>query len=123
VYETLTTKQNLPAKVCLDFPGPLKLALHPYLRERYPDINLAAEIINTSVRTLQRRLATFGLSYSDLVQQARFEVAAEMLKDPGLKSLDIAFALGYENPSNFARAFRQIAGVNPQEYRRQNEIG
>ena len=119
--EALTTKQSLPAKVRLDFPGSLKLALLPYLRGGYPDINLAAEIANTSARTLQRRLAQFGLSYSNLVQQTRFEVAVEMLKDPGIKSLDIAFSLGYENPSNFARAFRHIAGISPQEYRRQQD--
>ena len=119
---TLTTNQSLPSKVFHDFPVSLKLALHPYLQLDYPDIKLAAEIVNTSVRTLQRRLAQFGLSYANLVQQARFDVAAEMLKDPGLKSLDIAFSLGYENPSNFARAFRQIAGVSPQEYRHQLNI-
>jgi len=36
---------------------------------------------------------------------------------PGLKSLDIAQAAGYRDPSNFARAFRRIAGVSPREYR------
>ena len=35
LYKELTTKQSLPAKVNLDFPGSLKLALRPYLRERY----------------------------------------------------------------------------------------
>ena len=122
LYEALTTKQGLPDKVRLDFPGSLKLALHPYLRKSYPDINLAAEIANTSVRTLQRWLAQFGLSYASLVQQARFEVAVEMLKDPSITSIDITFAVGYENPSNFARAFRRIAGISPQEYRRQQDV-
>ena len=120
--QTLATPQSLPVKVSLDYPGSLKLILYSYLREGYPDIKLAAEIANTSVRTLQRRLAQFGLSYANLVQQARFDVAADMLKEPGIKSLDIAYALGYENPSNFARAFRQIAGINPQEYRRQQNV-
>lgn len=114
-------KAQLP--VTQDFPGSLKLALRSYLQEGCPDIHLAAEMAGASVRTLQRRLAEFGLSYSIVAQQARFECAVDLLKDPGLKSLDIAQAAGYRDPSNFARAFRRIAGVSPQEYRRQQDSG
>ena len=122
-HEAQASKQRLPARPRFDFPGSLKSALQSYLQDGYPDINLAAEIANTSVRTLQRRLAQFGLSYSRLVQQTRFEVAVEMLKDPGIKSLDVASAVGYEDSSHFARAFRRIAGVSPTEYRRQQDDG
>ena len=94
-----------------------KLALRSYLQDGCPDIHLAAEMADVSVRTLQRRLAGFGMSYSMLAQQARFESAVDLLKNPGLKSLDIAQAAGYRDPSNFARAFRRIAGVSPREYR------
>jgi len=118
-HKALSSKQQSPAWPGLDFPDSLKLALQSYLREGYPDINLAAEMASTSVRTLQRRLAESGLSYSRLVQQTRFEVAAEMLKDPSVKSFDVACAVGYENSSHFSRAFRRIAGVSPSEYRLQ----
>ena len=101
-----------------DFPGSLKQILNAYLRDGYPDIRLAAEIANTSVRTLQRQLAEAGLSYSELIQEARFEAATQILKDPSMKVIDAAYALGYEDPSNFARAFRRIAGVSPRAYRR-----
>ena len=107
----------------LDFPGSLKLALRSYFQDDYPDVNLAAEIAGTSVRTLQRRLGQFGMNYSCLVQQARFETAVEMFKDPGTKILDVANAVGYSDPSHFARAFRSIAGISPQEYRRQRLDG
>jgi AraC-like DNA-binding protein len=113
--------EQLPVRTVLDFPGSLKLALRTYLQEGCPDIHLAAEIANTSVRTLQRRLAGFGISYSILAQHARFESAVDLLKDPDHKSLDIARAAGYRDPSNFARAFRRIAGVSPREYRRQQD--
>ena len=102
----------------LDFPSSLKLVLRTYLRDGYPDVRLAAEIAGTSVRTLQRRLSSFGLSYAALVLQARFEVAAEMLEDPRIKSFEVAYEVGYSDPSNFSRAFRQIAGITPEEYRR-----
>ena len=92
------------------------------LKTGYPDINLAATIVGTSVRSLQRRLAQFGLSYSNLVQQARFEEAEELMRDPALKLLDITHATGFDDPSNFSRFFRRIAGVSPQHYRRQKLI-
>lgn len=101
-----------------DFPGSLKLVLRSYLRDGYPDVRLAAEIAGTSVRTLQRRLAQFGLSYGDLVLRARFEVASELLKDPHIKSCDVGYEVGYSDPSNFSRAFRRVAGISPEEYRR-----
>jgi len=107
----------------LDFPGSLKLALRSYFQDDYPDVNLAAEIAGTSVRTLQRRLGQFGMNYSCLVQLARFETAVEMLRDPGTKILDVANAVGYSDPSHFARAFRSIAGISPQEYRRRRLDG
>lgn len=122
-HEAQTSKQRLPARPGIDFPGSLKSVLQSYLRDGYPDINLAAEMANTSVRTLQRRLAQFGLSYSRIVQQTRFEAAVEMFKDPTIKSLDVAAATGYEDSSHFARAFRRIAGVSPSEYRRQQDDG
>ena len=71
------------------------------------------------MRTLQCGLAQSGLSYSRLIQEARFEAAVYLLGDPDMKIIDVAYATGYEDPSNFARAFRQLAGVSPQEYRMQ----
>jgi AraC-like DNA-binding protein len=74
------------------------------------------------VRTLQRRLAETGVSYTDLVQHTRFEAAAKMLGNPATQILDISNELGYEDPSNFARAFQRIAGVRPNEYRKNHYI-
>lgn len=104
----------------LDLPMSLELALRSYVGDGYPDVRLAAEILGTSVRTLQRRLSRYDLSYSDVVERARFEVATALLRDTGSKIIDVAYAAGYNDPSNFSRAFRRMAGVGPREYRRSN---
>ena len=106
----------------MNFAVSLKKALRAYLGDGYPDIRLAAEIAGTSVRTLQRRLKQFEMSYSTLLQHAQFDYATELLKDPDIRTLDIAYTVGYEDPSNFARAFRRIAGVSPREYRAQLSV-
>ncbi len=117
--ETPAGSRQSPVCDGLDFTGSLKAALRSHLPAGYPDVLVAAEIAGTSVRTLQRRLMRFGLNYSCLIQQVRFEVASEMLVDPSVKILDVARAVGYEDQSHFTRAFRRIAGVSPTEYRMQ----
>jgi AraC-like DNA-binding protein len=100
-----------------DFAGRLMQCLEPHFLDGYPRLTLAAEIAGTSTRTLQRRLAARGLSYSELIDRARFDVASRMLAETDAPSIQIAQATAYTDPSHFARAFRRIAGVSPQEYR------
>jgi AraC-like DNA-binding protein len=102
-----------------DLPASLKQVLAAYLPDGYPPIELAAEIAGTSVRTLQRRLDKSQVTYSDLIQQARFEAASKLLCDTDTKAIDIAYEVGYADPSHFTRAFRRIAAMSPREYRRQ----
>ena len=40
-----------------------------------------AEIVGVSERTLQRRLAQSGLTYSQIVQDARFSITSDLLVD------------------------------------------
>lgn len=101
-----------------DFIYLLKRALKKHLSEGYPDLEFAARAMHTSVRTLQRNLARVGMSYSRVVEYVRFEIAAEMLRRPNLKIIDIAYSLSYQDPSHFSRAFRRIAGQTPREFRR-----
>jgi AraC-like DNA-binding protein len=100
-----------------DFAGRLMQCLEPHFVDGYPQITLAAEIAGTSVRTLQRRLAKQSVSYSEVVDRARFDVASRLLTESDASSLEVAYATAYSDPSHFARAFRRIAGVSPREYR------
>lgn len=60
-----------------------------------------------------------GLSYSGLIDVARFENAVKLLRDSDAKVIDVAFASGYADPAHFTRAFRRISGVTPREFREQ----
>jgi AraC-like DNA-binding protein len=79
---------------------------------------LAAEAAGMSERSFQRYLAESGLTFSALVEDARFELAARMLADPAVKVIDVSSELGYSDSANFTRAFRRWSGVPPQIYRR-----
>lgn len=96
----------------------LRAAIRPYLADGYPTLPEMAETFRMSERTLQRRIWQCGRSYSEVVQEARFDIAREMLVDRSIKIIDVAMAAGYENPQHFARAFRRHAGVSPTLFRK-----
>jgi AraC-like DNA-binding protein len=112
-----TRLRHLARKDTTAFVYALKRKLRESGSDGYPDIAQAAQIMGTSVRTLQRALSGAGVTYSKVVEYARFEAAAERLSNPNLKIIDIASSLGYQDPSHFSRAFRRISGLTPRAFR------
>lgn len=99
--------------------GSLRQLIDTWLPRGYPRIEVAAEVAGVHVRALQRQLARDGRTYSELVEQTRFQNAARLLEDTEAKVMDIALELGYGDCANFTHAFRRWAGVSPRAYRRQ----
>jgi AraC-like DNA-binding protein len=56
----------------------------------------------------------------EYLRNARMNKAAEYLKNTSRSILDIGRLLGYENPSNFSRTFKEVYGMLPKEYRNKN---
>ncbi|WP_373509046.1 helix-turn-helix transcriptional regulator [Thiocapsa sp.] len=100
-----------------DFLNLLRMIVQPYLNGGRPDLSLVAEIVGMSPRTLQRRLQRSGSSYSQVLQEARFDLARNLLDHPGAKVIDVAMTAGYQSPQHFTRAFRRITGLTPTRYR------
>ncbi len=100
------------------FVGGFRFIVKELLLSGHADLSLAADRAQIPVRTLQRRLAEAGVSYSDLVTEIRFELARELLAEPREKIETIAGLVGYTDASNFTRAFRQHTGLTPTGYRR-----
>jgi AraC-like DNA-binding protein len=95
----------------------LRLMLPSYLDEGVPTVAEIAEMAGTSSRSLQRKLALAGLTYSDLIEAARFEMAAKLLRTTDAKVIEVAFASGYADPAHFTRAFRRMSGITPRRFR------
>ena len=84
-----------------------------------PSIVKVSRHCGIPVRTLQRKLRQHGITYRELVDEVRFEAACRLLRQPQNNIKAVATAIGYQNASNFARAFQRWAGVKPSEYQRQ----
>jgi AraC-like DNA-binding protein len=82
-------------------------------------IDLAAEILGVSSRTLQRYLRKQGSTYTMLIDEICFKLSREMMLDKNFSITEIAFQLGYSDVAHFSRAFRRITGLSPRCYRRQ----
>ena len=100
-----------------EFASLLRKLVQPYLNQGRQDVAFAAALAGISTRTLQRRLKLCGSSYSQILQEARFELACTCLDDPALKVIDVAMMAGYGCPQHFTRAFRRFGGITPSEYR------
>jgi AraC-like DNA-binding protein len=100
-----------------DFVGSLRQIVESLLRDRYADIETVSETAGVSTRTLQRHLAKENLEYRDLVGQARYNMACEMLAETDMTIREIAHELCYSQTSHLIRAFRRWSGLTPVEYR------
>lgn len=81
------------------------------------DIRAVASELGMSDRTLQRRLTDEGITFKQLLTQARHEQAREYLADPKLDIKEVAFLIGYEDQNSFYRAFRLWEGDTPSNWR------
>ncbi|MEA3175147.1 MAG: hypothetical protein QOF42_2558, partial [Gammaproteobacteria bacterium] len=68
--------------------------------------------------TLHRLLGKQGTSLTRLLEAKRYDRAKQMLRDPAVSILSIAWALGYADASAFSRAFRRWSGMTPDEWRK-----
>jgi len=106
-----------------DIVETLKLMLPAYLEEGTTALADVADIAGVSPRTLQRKLAHFGLAYSDILETARYENASRLLRDTNCRIIDVALSSGYTDPAHFSRAFRRITGTTPRQFRKQTQPG
>lgn len=81
-----------------------------------PALDEIAELLNISRRTLNRHLEREGTSYRDIAKRIKHELACERLTKGGMSVSQVAYSLGFSDPSNFARAFRSQAGCSPGQY-------
>lgn len=101
--------------------GPLrehaKGILKRLLAGEKPRLEDVALELRVSARTLQRRLFEEGITFHNLVEEARREMAQHYLRQPSLELNETAYLLGYEDPNSFIRAFHKWEGTSPGEWR------
>lgn len=76
-----------------------------------------ARATNMSSKTLERRLADKGTSFSALLDDIRRGLAKRYLGDTNLRLDQIAYLTGYSEPAALVRAFKRWTGTTPMQFR------
>jgi AraC-like DNA-binding protein len=76
-----------------------------------------ASILDTSPRTMQRRLSEWGLSFEQLIDDIRYTEAMRLLDETPHTISDIAALVGYSDAPHFVRAFKRWTGTTPISFR------
>lgn len=84
--------------------------------------NLAKELGYSVAYTGRLVKKLTGKSFSTLLTEKRFEIAAKLLKDTDLSVAEIAYRCGYENCTFFRATFKQKYGSNPLDFRKNKNI-
>jgi AraC-like DNA-binding protein len=84
----------------------------------FPGMEVVADVLKMTSRTLRRRLEAEGTSFVAIVDDVRCSLATEYLKTTSMSTDDIAMLLGFSDAANFRRALKRWTGKGPGELRR-----
>ena len=82
-----------------------------------PSLDSVADQLQLPHWLLQRKLREQGLSFTQLLDQIRQDLALQHLGQQNLNISELAPLLGYSETSAFSRAFRRWFGVSPRQWR------
>ena len=83
------------------------------LRGSDSSLESVARELGTSARSLQRHLRDLGYSYHELADEVRAATARLYLEQPDIAIAEVAYLLGFADPSTFNRAFKRWTGHTP----------
>jgi len=82
-------------------------------------LGLVSQDLNCSEDTIRRRLKSEGSTFSEIKESVRRDMAVYHLESLDTSINEIAYRLGFSEPSAFNRAFKRWTGRTPGDYRRQ----
>ena len=111
--------QKFPWQRLRDGPmaGSASFLLKAMLHDGIPTIERLSECADMSMRTLQRRFADEGTSFSEMVEDVRRTAAMEALSRSDITIGDVAANVGYSRQSSLTRAVRRWTGAPPNALR------
>jgi AraC-like DNA-binding protein len=114
-------KRALEARAAVLMEEDLALLLHRSLRLLLLEGTVTGRSIAAHFamhrRTLQRQLRRCGITFQGVLDEVRYDVARQLLRDTELPAARIAAAIGFAEPASFTHAFRRWSGVTPAQWR------
>ncbi|MEH6343673.1 MAG: AraC family transcriptional regulator [Bermanella sp.] len=82
-----------------------------------PGSEAISKQLGMSEQTLRRKLSVEGISYQQIKDNLRHDLANKLLSNRSLTISHIAKQLSFSEPRAFTRAYKHWSGVTPKEYR------
>jgi AraC-like DNA-binding protein len=102
------------------FRSMVENAIVPLLPHGKADAGEIARRLGLSRRTFARRLTLEGVTFTQVLQSLRSDLAERYLADETLSISQIAWLLGYQEVSAFTHAYKRWTGRTPREGRSRN---
>ena len=93
--------------------GQVERLLIPMLHKGDIGMDTIARELGTSRQTLYRRLKAEGVTYKEVVDSLRREMALHYLRGKKVSVNEVAYLVGYSETSAFSRAFQRWTGMRP----------
>jgi AraC-like DNA-binding protein len=101
-----------------DIAAKVRSKIAKTLKDGEPHRDTVARRLGVSGRTLHRRLGEAGVTFSELVEEVRKDLASSYLARQDLALSEVSFILGFSDQSAFTRAFKRWTGLTPHLFRK-----
>lgn len=118
LYNVMDCSKNIFRQM-LQLRQPVKTDIHRVVEENYTlpiSLDELAYLSGRSLSSFKREFVDiYGESPARWIREKRLSKAHDMLCSSSLSVADVAYSLGFENPTHFSRIFKQKYGCAPSE--------
>ena len=116
LYNVMDCSKNIFRQM-LQLRHPVKTDIHRVVEENYTSPISLEELAYLSGRSLSSFKRDFQSIYGETpakwIREKRLSKARQMLQASQMSIADVAYSLGFENPTHFSRIFKQQYGLSP----------
>ena len=116
LYNVMDCSKNIFRQM-LQLRQPVKTDIHRVVEENYKSpisLDELAYLSGGSLSSFKREFQDiYGAPPARWIREKRLSKAHEMLRSSSLSVADVAYSLGFENPTHFSRIFKQQYGASP----------
>ena len=95
-----------------------------FIAEHYADSNVTLHDVASHVALSNNHFCTvfsqeMGVTFTEYLTATRIARAKELLTTTSMRTSDVAYAVGYNDPHYFSYLFKKNTGMSPRDYRKE----
>jgi len=99
-----------------------------FIEEKYSDSNLTLHDVASHVALSNNHFCTvfsqeMGVTFTEYLTNVRITRARDLLSATPMRTSDVAYAVGYNDPHYFSYLFKKNTGLSPRDFRKDDKNG